>query len=261
MFKANRWEDRDTHYWPDELTSWKRSRVTPEETIMWKRGGSDGTRSGARDAAAVRDNKESKVTQRRSKPAHGILWVDAVGGFLLQLADRVSLGQAVPDPLVDIPILGDLSRCHAEILRAGDAYVIRPIGPVSVDGNAIQQAAPLVHGAEIGLGPSVRMRFRQPHPLSNTATLTLVTHHRTQPWCDGVILMGESCVLGRGAENHVTCRHWNADVVLSRADDDRFRFRAGEAVEVDGIPASKTGILDWGTRISGRDFAVKLERL
>ena len=39
-----------------------------------------------------------------------ILWVDAVGGYLVCLGDEIVLGQAIPGTTVDVPILADLSR-------------------------------------------------------------------------------------------------------------------------------------------------------
>ena len=63
------------------------------------------------------------------------------------------------------------------------------------------------------------LRYRLPHPLSTTARLELASRHRTQPWADGVLLMGNSCVLGPNLRNHVVCRDWSEDVVLYRQAD------------------------------------------
>ena len=46
-----------------------------------------------------------------------LLWVDAVGGYLVCLDDRVLLGRAGPDSHADVPLMGDLSRNHATLLR------------------------------------------------------------------------------------------------------------------------------------------------
>ncbi len=42
-----------------------------------------------------------------------LLWVDAVGGYLVCLDDEVVLGRAGTDAVADVPLLGDLSRQHA----------------------------------------------------------------------------------------------------------------------------------------------------
>src|ERR1700730_3640884 len=39
-----------------------------------------------------------------------LLWIDGVGGFLVCLSHRVTLGQANPESIVDIPLLADISR-------------------------------------------------------------------------------------------------------------------------------------------------------
>ena len=49
-----------------------------------------------------------------------MLWVDAVGGFLVCGADQVRIGQPVHCSSVDIPILGDISSRHASIRRDGE---------------------------------------------------------------------------------------------------------------------------------------------
>ena len=44
-----------------------------------------------------------------------LLWVDAVGGYLVCLDDRIVLGRAGPDSHADVPLMGDLSRNHATL--------------------------------------------------------------------------------------------------------------------------------------------------
>ena len=46
---------------------------------------------------------------RSEKPSDNfMLWVDAVGGFWVCMADEVLLGQPVRSGSVDVPILGDI---------------------------------------------------------------------------------------------------------------------------------------------------------
>ena len=45
-----------------------------------------------------------------------LLWVDAIGGYLVCLDDRILLGRAGPDSHADIPLMGDLSRNHATLV-------------------------------------------------------------------------------------------------------------------------------------------------
>ncbi|MHC4176980.1 MAG: FHA domain-containing protein, partial [Planctomycetota bacterium] len=52
-----------------------------------------------------------------------MLWVDAVGGFWVCLADEITLGQPVRAGLADVPILADISSRHARIRRDGEGYL------------------------------------------------------------------------------------------------------------------------------------------
>lgn len=195
-------------------------------------------------------NKDAVVTIDNAN--RGLLWVDRVGGFLVLLADRVTMGQATPENDVDIPILGDLSRRHAILRRFNEMYVLEPLAETSVSGFQVTTPTPLSDGDEIGLGPRVQLRFRQPTPLSNTARLELVSQHRTEPLANGVLLFGETCLLGSSSHNHVVCPMWEQQVVLSRHDESGFRFRARERVEINGVLGADSGILGWNTNLAGR---------
>ena len=100
-----------------------------------------------------------------------MLWIDAVGGYWLCLGDQITLGR--PD-----------SAGHG---RRGDpGRPRRPARPrpprrrgihrggladVHVNERPVGRLGRLGDGSRIGLGESVRMLFRQPHPLSPTARL------------------------------------------------------------------------------------------
>ena len=74
--------------------------------------------------------------QRRRDPGpwdRFMLWVDAVGGFLVCSADEVTLGQPVRCETCDVPILADIYSRHARIRRDGEGYLIEAIGEVRVD--------------------------------------------------------------------------------------------------------------------------------
>ena len=60
-----------------------------------------------------------------------LLWVDAVGGYLVCLDDRIVLGRAGPDSPADVPLMGDLSRNHATLIRNGEGYVLQAHQPRS----------------------------------------------------------------------------------------------------------------------------------
>ena len=125
-----------------------------------------------------------------------LLWADAIGGYLVCLDDEVTLGRAGPDGSADVPLLGDLARRHATIVRDGEHYTVRAEHPTFVNGKPIG-TAPLRDGDVIRLGPTVELEFRRPSPVTSTATLKLLSRHRLPMAVDGVILMAQSCLLGR----------------------------------------------------------------
>jgi hypothetical protein len=188
-----------------------------------------------------------------------LLWVDGVGGYLVCSRDEVTIGQPVAESPVDIPIFGDLSRRHAKIRRDGESYLIEPRRAVRLNGRTIERATALTDGAVLELG-NVRLRFQQPHPLSATARLELVSRHRTQPSADAVLLLAESCVLGPSAQSHVACGDWSRELILYRQSDDLF-CRCPGPFQLDGQPAVDCGKLAVKSQVSGEDFSFSIESL
>ncbi len=189
-----------------------------------------------------------------------LLWVDGVGGYLVCTGNEVLLGQPVEDGPVDIPILGDVSRRHAKIRRDGESYLIEPIRSVRLDGRPVERATILTDGCQIELGGNVRLRFRRPHPLSATARLEFVSHHRTQPSSDAILLLADSCVLGAAAGNHVVCRDWSSQVVLYRQGEGLF-CRGPRVFRIDGVPTAECGRLGPKSQVVGEDFSFSVEPL
>jgi hypothetical protein len=189
-----------------------------------------------------------------------LLWIDAIGGYLVCLGDAITIGQAVPGNRVDIPIFGDISRRHAVIRRDREAYLIEPLAAIGISGNTVIERRILRDGEQIELGRRVALRFRQPHPLSLSARLEFVSRHRTQPSADGVLLMADSLVLGPGQNQSVNCRHWSKNVILFR-DRGEFRCRTQGIFEIDGKTVDTLGVVSTNSRVSGDDFALRLEEL
>ena len=188
-----------------------------------------------------------------------MLWIDAVGGYLFCLGERIVLGQAAPGTQADVPIQADISRRHAQILRLEEGYLLEPLsGRVLLNERPIHEAVLLADGAEIGLGASVKLRFCKPHVLSSSARLEMFSGHRTVPHADAVILMAESCVLGPKRQDHVVCRDWAGDVVLYRSDD-RLMCRSIEPIEVNGRRYEGRVAIQPGNRVVGGDFSFTVE--
>jgi hypothetical protein len=188
-----------------------------------------------------------------------MLWIDAVGGYLLCLADEIVIGQAVPGSTVDLALLADISRRHAKIIRDREGYVLEPLsGKVIIDGRLATGPVLLSDGQRFQLGDSVTIAFHRPHVLSSSARLEIVSGHRSVPSADGVILMSESCVLGPNSQNTILCRDWTSDVVLYRGADG-LMCRALEAIEIDGRRHDGRGAVKAGQRVVGSDFSFALE--
>jgi hypothetical protein len=185
------------------------------------------------------------------------LWVDAVGGYWVCLGDEVILGQASHAAKADLPILGDVSAQHARIRRDGEGYLIEAYRPVRVDGR-MEPVSLLHEGSKIELGESVRLVFRRPHALSATARLDFLSHHRTEPYVDGILLMADSCVLGPKPHSHVVCPDWPAEVVIYRHEG-KLYVRAPGAFEVDGVRCRDRGSIRRTSRIVGPHFSLSLE--
>ncbi len=199
------------------------------------------------------------VTSATKMPDRLLLWVDAVGGYLLALGDEVSLGQpAAAGAAPDVPILGDLSRRHALIRREGEAYSIEALRPVRIDGKSVGHTAPLLEGSTIDLGQGVRMRFRRPHPLSATARLEFASPHRTQPSTSAVLLMAEACIMGPAATSHIVAPQWQHEVVLFRQGDE-LGCRTSAKITVDGVNWRGRSKLKPKSRVEGAEFAFSLE--
>lgn len=200
------------------------------------------------------------ASPRETAGTRFLLWVDAVGGYLVCLADEIWLGQAAPGNNIAVPILAELSRKHAKLRRIDGGYVLEAVHPVTIHGKILTGKRLLSDGDEFELGRGVRLRFRQPHALSATARLEFVSRHRTQPGCDGVLLMAESLVLGTQWQSHVLCRDWPNEVVLFRQGADLF-CRSAEPLEIDGVSVSGPGRLQPNSRVVGSEFSFSLELL
>ncbi len=189
-----------------------------------------------------------------------LLWIDAVGGYLVCLGDEVVIGQAVPGNAIELPIQGDLSRRHASIRREGEGYVIDPLHATRVNGTPIHRRVLLADGDTVELGQGVVLRFHKPHALSATARLDFVSRHRTQPYADGILLMAESCVMGPNWRNHVVCRDWQDDVVLYQLDG-QLHCRTMDALQIDGNLCDGQGVLTTHSHVAGESFSMSLEPL
>ncbi len=188
-----------------------------------------------------------------------LLWLDAVGGYLVCLDDEVVLGRAGTDAVADVPLLGDLSRQHATLARDGEGYVIRAIKPTFVNGKPIT-TAPLRDGDVIRLGSTVELEFCQPSPVSSTARLRVVSRHRLPLAVDGVILMAETCIVGESKQAHISAPGLDHPVVLYRQGAALW-CRATGGFEVDGRACAARAPITLQSSVLGEGYSFSLEPL
>ena len=208
---------------------------------------------------SIRSFEEDTVTGTEA-PERLLLWIDAVGGFLVCLDDHVTLGQPTPGGQIALPIMADISRRHAVIRRDGGAYVLEPVQETYLDGNKLTGSAVLTGGNVIQLGSGVRIKFSKPHALSSTARLDIESGHKTQPTADAILLMADSLLIGPSNHCHIRARDWTEDAILYRSKDEILCRTAGK-LTVDNRPARIPASVTPGARIEGEEFSLCAEKV
>jgi tetratricopeptide (TPR) repeat protein len=201
--------------------------------------------------------KEASPPESPPPAPRFLLWIDGIGGYLLCLGNRVSLGQATPDSFVDIPLYADVSRMHAALTRDAEGYLLEAFRSAQVNSRAVERAL-LQPGDRITLGSSCQLHFRQPVPVSASARLDLVSGHRLPLAVDAVLLMAETLVLGPGPQAHVSMPDLKQPLVLYRHKDG-LAVRYPGHLTIDGHSIRERGPLGSQARVVGEDFAFALE--
>jgi tetratricopeptide (TPR) repeat protein len=197
--------------------------------------------------------------QRAELPTRFLLWIDGVGGFLVCLGNRITLGQATPDGYVDVPLYADVSRLHAALNRENGSYVLEAMRPVEVNGKPTEKAL-LRPNDRITLGGTCQLQFRQPAPVSASARLDLTSGQRLPLAVDGVLLMADTLLLGPGTQVHVTMPDAKQPVVLYRHKDG-LGVRYPGPLLIDGQRSQERGLLRPTSSVSGEDFCFAVEPL
>lgn len=197
--------------------------------------------------------KEVEETPRRL-----LCWVDGVGGYLLCLSPRVSLGRATGDATVDIPLFADVSRLHAYLSRDSEGgYVLEAVRAVQVNGKNVEKAI-LKDGDELSLGTACKLRFRQPLAVSGTARLELISRHRLPLSIDGVLLMADACLMGDNTGTHVMVHGLTRPLALVKAGEGLAVQCAGP-FEIDGQPCKGRAPLTVKSTVTADEVRLKLE--
>jgi len=239
-----------------QTEAWRRvAAISPSQSSPWS------PRSPARkpEPGAPAESARPMAESRTDGPSgRFLLWVDAVGGYLACLDDRVVLGRAGAGGEADVPLMGDISRNHAAIVREAGGYRLEPLATTFLNGKSLTEPTPLRNGDIIRLGQTVELEFHQPSPVSATARLAVVSRHRLPMAVDGVLLMAETCIVGPGRQAHVRAPSMADPVVLYRQGGSLWCRSRGD-FEVDGRPGSARAPLAFDSGVRGDGFSFSLE--
>ncbi len=190
-----------------------------------------------------------------------MIWVDQVGGFLACPGNTNTIGAAVPQANIEIPIMADLHRRIAKIERNAHRHLVHPLttlGAIQINGQAVTEPTIWKSGQIMQLENQVRIQYLQTHPKSDTARLELVSHHRTHPRSDAVLLVAETIVLGPDPRSHIHCPQWPREIVFF-SQDGAWHCEYSEPFQVDSKPVQGRARLTQRSRIFGTDFSICLE--
>lgn len=190
-------------------------------------------------------------------PDRFLLWIDGVGGYLVCLANKVTLGQATGDASADIGFFADISRGHATLQRDGGTYLVEATRPLQVNGQLTEKGL-LQPGDRITLGTSCQLLFTQPVPISASARLDLASGHRLALAVDAVLLMADTLVLGAGSQVHISLPELPKPAVLFRNKGGIGLKYAGSFL-VDGQKCQERATLGTHSRVVLDEYSFAIE--
>ncbi|MGL6076637.1 MAG: hypothetical protein ACRC8S_20980 [Fimbriiglobus sp.] len=168
-------------------------------------------------------------------PTQFLLWVDGVGGYLVCLGDRVTIGQATADMMPDIPLFAPIGGLHATLIRTEEGYVLDSQREAKIQGLPTEKGL-LRTEDRITLGTSCQLIFRKPTTASGTSKLEIASGHRL-PWAvDGIILMDQTLILGNTEQVHIPlpCFYDDPDIAEEVTKLILFRNKDGLALKCPG---------------------------
>jgi hypothetical protein len=186
------------------------------------------------------------------------LWIDGVGGYLVCLSHRLTLGQANVDAPVDIALIADVSRHHATLQRDPEGYFLEAVRKMRINGQTIDKT--LLRSADrITLGNSCQLQFWQPVPVSTSARLDIVSGHRFAEPVQAVLLMADTLVIGPTVQSHIQVPDMTQPLIL-------YRHKSGIAarwtgnLKIDGRTYQERGTFEPGTTLTTEQITLALER-
>jgi tetratricopeptide (TPR) repeat protein len=209
------------------------------------------------EPATVAAGGRTEVATLDAASPRFLLWIDGVGGYLVCLGQRVTIGQATPEIGVDVPLLADISRLHAQLSRDAEGYLFEALRPAQINGKAADKVL-LQADDRLTLGNVCQLQFRQPVPVSASARLDLASGHRLHWAVDAVLLMADTLVLGPGGQVHVDLPDVTGPIVLYRHKDG-LGIRCPGPFTIDGQRFQERGLLGEAASVKGEEFAFAVE--
>jgi hypothetical protein len=207
--------------------------------------------------ASVRPAAPRPVEKPAEPLERFMLWIDGVGGYLVCLGNRLSLGQATSETSADVGFYADISRVHASILRDGSTYMVEGGRPVQVNSQSVEKAV-LQPGDRVTLGTACQLQFSQPVPVSASARLDLASGHRLALAVDAVLLMADTLVLGPGTQVHVSLPELSKNAVLYRTKEG-LGVRYPGTFSVDGQKCTDRAVLGPNSRVVLEEYTFAVE--
>ena len=187
------------------------------------------------------------------------LWIDGVGGYLVCLSHRLTLGQSLVESPVDIALLADVSRHHATIQRDPEGYFLEAVRKVQINGQPADKAL-LRTGDRITLGSSCQLQFWQPVAASTSARLDMVSGHRFAEPVQAVLLMADTLVIGPETQSHVQVADMTQPLILFRGKSGLAARWAGN-LQINGRSHQERGPLELGACLTTEQISLTLERV
>jgi len=255
--RERRW--REVVQWADQVLAVAPQAVEPRKARgdAWRSIEPESTQSAPPPALTTNSSGTPLVESRFGLPRRILLWIDGVGGYLICLSSRVTLGQATGDAPVDVPLLADVSRLHATLSRDNEGYLMEAARPVLVNGRS-QTRAILQPNDRLTLGNSCQFLFQKPVPVSSTARLEMVSGHRLPVSVNAVLLMADSLVLGAEGPAHIVLPECEKTLILYRSKDGLGLRFSGEFF-IDEKKHKDNGLLGLQATARGPGFALAIE--
>ena len=187
------------------------------------------------------------------------LWIDGVGGYLICLSHRLTLGQAQVEAPVDIALIADVSRHHATIQRDTEGYFLEAVRKVQINGLTMDKAL-LRSSDRITLGGSCQLQFWQPVPVSTSARLDMVSGHRFAEPVQAVLLMADTLVIGPETQSHIQVPDMTQPLILFRTKNGLAARWSGSLL-ISGKSYQERGPLEAGGTLTTDQITLALERV